>query len=147
MQDLLHKKYKFTTLTKKSGNKIKMKKTIYATAILMCSLATSGLYSQTENKCYSFEKNSNGELETVLVKLVVNGNKVDADYRKDAVIAGSNSHVTMTKQGVIEGDKIVFTSAEKTKINTVETNNDDSWYFKNGSLIIGGDILKPGGCN
>lgn len=123
-----------------------MKKIIYATAILISFLASNTVHSQTENKCYSLQKNSNGEVEMVLVKLVIQGNKVSADYIKDIVGSGNSVHVSMSKQGVIDGNKIIF-DTEGTKGSGTETTKKDIWLFKDGSLIVAEDILKPGGCN
>lgn len=124
-----------------------MKKIIYSASMLICLLITNNLFSQSENKCYSLQKNNNGEIEYIAVKLSIEGNKVDADFQKRIAGNGNTTLVTITKQGVITGDKIVFTASQEVKVNTSETKQNESWSFKNDSLIIGEDVLKPGECN
>jgi hypothetical protein len=124
-----------------------MKKIFYTASILICLLITNSLFSQSENKCYLLEKNNNGETEYIAVKLSIKGNKVDADLQKRITGNGINTVITQNKQGVIEGDKIIFTSSQEAKVNTSETKQNESWSFNGDSLIVGEDVLKPGDCN
>ena len=124
-----------------------MKKIIYSAFILICSLVTNNLFSQSEYKCYSLEKNHNGELEYISVKLLIKGNKVNADFQKRIAGNGTTTLVTQGKQGVIDGDKIIFTATQEAKVNTAETPQNESWRFKGDLLIVGEDVLKSGACN
>lgn len=127
-----------------------MEKVLYISAILIGSLLPNNIFAQTEQRCYSLEKNSYGEVERVFVKLLINGNKVEVNYRKYSTGAAATSHTNVNKLGIIEGDKIIFSpmSGEDNKETiTSERRKNDYWFFKEDALIVGEDILKPGDCN
>ncbi|MBA3704994.1 MAG: hypothetical protein H0W84_03570 [Bacteroidetes bacterium] len=123
-----------------------MKKVIYTVAIITCLLLTSQVYSQTGNQCYSFEKNENGNVESIRVKLTFAGNKVDTDYKKQSLVAGNASLITFSKQGVVEGNKIIFTAEQAIKVNGTQTNQNAPWTLKDNTLIVGEEVLKSVSC-
>lgn len=123
-----------------------MKKIISTVAVIVCLLLTNQVYSQTENQCYSFEKNVDGDVENILVKLSFSGNKVDADYKKQTMVKGESSLITVTKQGVVEGDKIIFSSTEGIKVNGTQTNQSEPWTIKYNTLTVEGTVLKLVNC-
>jgi len=123
-----------------------MKKIVPTIAIIVCLLLSSRVFSQTQNQCYSLEKNVEGGIENILVKLSFEGNKVNADYKKEAKIKVDASLIPITKQGIIEGDKIIFSSKEGIKVNGAQTNQNESWTFKYNTLTVEGTVLKLINC-
>jgi hypothetical protein len=146
----MNKAPKFTGLksqTDRKQNYTHMKKIIFTAVVIVCSVVTNQMYSQTEGQCYSFEKNENGDVENIQVKLTFNGTKVEVDYKKQSQIKGETTLVTISKQGVVEGDKIIFIADQAVKMNGAQTNQNTPWTLKGGTLIAGEEVLKSVSCN